>query len=236
MRRPAPYAPLSVTFATGRTGTAIQNKYGVEGLGVWAAMIATAKRGRGQIMFAHDQDWPAIGVMRPPGFALRDFLKTTGQMKQTRTETSGLTIYVQLTRYGDWNDDAHRQRERERKTRKSDESNRNKAGRMAEHNRSPFASELEAEAEEESTTGSTTTVASYESNGLPEITNDLETILAYCKDADARSLDTLRAAARGLPPVSVAKVKESCKRYRGKIGVGYAVNAFKSEAAERNAA
>jgi hypothetical protein len=147
VRRPSSYAPLSVTFSSGRTGTAIQRKYKAEGLGVWAAIIAAGKRGRGQIVFAHDADWQAIGIFEPPSFALRDFLKTTGQLKQTRTTRHGHVMYVQLTRYGDWNKDAYRQGERERKARYSEETNRNKAGRMAEGRRRLSASELELELE-----------------------------------------------------------------------------------------
>jgi hypothetical protein len=147
MRRPAAFAPLSVTFATGRTGTAIQNKHGLEGLAAWAAMIAAAKRGRGQIVFAHDSDWQAIGLLQPPKFELRDLLKTTGQLKQTRTTRHGHVTYVQLTRYEDWNDDAYRQRERERKSRTDEESGRNKTGRVAEYKRKPNAAEVELELE-----------------------------------------------------------------------------------------
>jgi hypothetical protein len=145
MRRPAPYAPLSVTFATGRTGTAIQNKHGLEGLAVWAAMIAAAKRGRGQIVFATASDWQAIGILRPPKFTLTEFLKTTGRMKQTRTTRHGHVMYVDLTAYEAWNNDAYRQRERERKTSKSEESNRNKSGRIAEWKRKSSAAEVELE-------------------------------------------------------------------------------------------
>lgn len=147
MRRPAAYAPLSVTFATGKTGSVLQDKLGLEGLAAWACLIAAAKRGAGQVVFAHDRDWQAIGVMRAPEFSVRDFLKTTGQLKQTRTTRHGHVMYVQLTSYERWNNDARRQDERERKTRYSEETNRNKAGRLAEHNRKQSASELELDLE-----------------------------------------------------------------------------------------
>lgn len=75
-----------------------------------------------------------------------------------------------------------------------------------------------------------------ESNGLPDITNELEAILACCKDADSRSILTLKAAASGLSLGSLVKVRESCKHYRGRIGVGYAVNALRSEKHERGVA
>jgi hypothetical protein len=132
MRRPNFYAPLSVTFATDPMGTRLQEEYGAEGLGVWAAMIAAAKRGRGQIVFAHDSDWQAIDILSPPSFTLRAFLKTTGTMKQTSTKTHGRVLYVLLTRYEDWNDDARRGRERERKACTDAESNRKSSGRVPE--------------------------------------------------------------------------------------------------------
>jgi len=149
MRRPAAYAPLSVLFATGKTGVALQNRHGVEGIGVWACMIAAAKRAGGQIVFAHDQDWQAIGIFEPPAFTLGEFLKTTGQLKQTRCTRHGHVRYVVLTRYGEWNDDAYRERERQRKSRYSQESERNKSGRLAEHKRKQSASELELDLEVE---------------------------------------------------------------------------------------
>lgn len=236
MRRPSAYAPLSVTFATGKTGTAIQKKHGVEGIAVWAAMIAAGKRGKGQIVFAHDADWIAIGLLSPPVFTLREFLRTTGNVKQTRTKTHGHVMYVQLTHYGEWNDDAHTQRERERKSSKTQESNRKKTGGLPEEKRSPFATEAEQEAEEELDSGSPRTLVKLHTNGLPDLTIELQKILDCCKDADTRSLGTLLAAANGLPLASIVNVRESCRRQRGRVGVGYAVNALKSELVERSTA
>ncbi|MCR4338796.1 MAG: hypothetical protein NUW01_02800 [Gemmatimonadaceae bacterium] len=219
-----------MTFATGRTGTAIQNKHGLEGLAVWAAIIAAGKRGRGQIVFAHDADWQAIGLFSAPTFTLREFLQTTGRMKQTRCTRHGHVMYVQLTHYEDWNDDSHRGFERERKARSEEENHRKNAGERADENRSRFAGEAEQEAEIElERTGSPRTSTKLATNGLPDLTIELQKILDCCKDADTRSLGTLLAAANGLTLAAVVGVRESCKSYRGRVGVGYAVNALKSE-------
>ena len=106
MQRPAPYVPLSVTFATGKTGTAILERFGTEGLGVWAAIIAAAKAGNpeGQIVLLHDNDWGTLGLSaNPPSFPLTELLTFLGRRKQTRTTRQGRVMYVKLTRWGDWN-------------------------------------------------------------------------------------------------------------------------------------
>jgi hypothetical protein len=106
MKRPAPYVPLSVTFHTGRTGSAILNEFGLEGLAVWTCLIASSADGQpyGTVMFSHDQDWGAIGLaMHPPSFTLYDFLKLLGRNKQTRKTQHGRNIYVTLTAWERWN-------------------------------------------------------------------------------------------------------------------------------------
>lgn len=150
MRRPSTYVPLSVTFATDKTGETIQHKYGIEGLGVWAAMIAAAKRGRGSITFAHESDWQAIGILSPPSFLLKDLLKTTGRIHQTRSRQHGRVIYADLTHYSDWNDDAHKGFERERKASKPGNSKRKTAGSKPEVNRKVCAPDLEVERDKSS--------------------------------------------------------------------------------------
>jgi hypothetical protein len=121
--RPAPYIPLSVTFATGKTGTAILERFGVEGLGAWAALLATAGAGQGQVVFRHEEDWAAIGLAgRELGFTLLEFLRFLGQRKQTRKTQHGRVIYTQLTRWEEWNNTRLRDVARQQKSRKRQES------------------------------------------------------------------------------------------------------------------
>ena len=121
--RPGPYVPLSVLFATGKTGTAIQERFKVAGLGVWAAMLATAGEGnRGEILFRHDEDWSAIGLevgvaLHPIDFTLREFLSFMGRQKQTRTTRQGRALYVQITQWERWNNERKRDLARRRSSR-----------------------------------------------------------------------------------------------------------------------
>lgn len=70
---------------------------------------------------------------------------------------------------------------------------------------------------------------------------ELERILACCVDADEGSFSILAREAKGLPEASLVKVRQSCERFnhsrggRGRLSVGYAVNALRSEREERRA-
>jgi hypothetical protein len=126
LRRPGPYTPLSATFHTGRTGTAILEKFGLAGLGVWAAMLAAAKAEEGMIIFRHEDDWGAIGLAaHPPEFELKTFLTYLGRRKQTRTTRQGRVMYVELTRWTDWTKQKDREESAWRMSRKRAESKRN---------------------------------------------------------------------------------------------------------------
>lgn len=123
LSRPAPYVPLSVTFATGKTGTAILDRFGPAGLGAWAALLATAGAGQGQVVFRHEEDWAAIGLGGYElDFALPDFLRFLGQRKQTRNTRHGRVTYTQLTRWEEWNNTRLREVARRQKSRKRKES------------------------------------------------------------------------------------------------------------------
>lgn len=241
MRRPTAYAPLSVLFATSRTGIAIQREHGAEGLGVWAALIAAAKRGRGQIVFANDTDWAAIGISHPPTFTLATFLKTTGRMKQTRTTRHGHVVYVQLTRYEDWNNDVRRQDARERKSRNDEENKRTKSERLANHLRTEMSAELELEleAEEELDRSSEPPLREllepahdgYEPHPLP-VTHELlyTRLLAYIgAHGDDNTPAVLRTYANQATEGQLAKVLESATHSHARNRARYVIAALKSE-------
>lgn len=120
MKRPAQYVPLSVTFHTGRTGTAILDEYGLAGLCVWVVMLATAKTERppGTIRFSHAEDWGHLGLGgHRPDFELTEFLTFLGRRKLTRTRRSGQVMYVTLTRWEQWNQAVQTEEARLRKSR-----------------------------------------------------------------------------------------------------------------------
>lgn len=123
LRRPTPYVPISVSFGTGRTGTAIQERFGLEGLGAWA-MLLTAAAPNGMVVLRHDQDWQALGVDVPPSFTLAELLSFLGQRKQTRTTRQGRTHYVEITQWERWNHVKRTELARRRKARSRQESER----------------------------------------------------------------------------------------------------------------
>jgi len=66
--------------------------------------------------------------------------------------------------------------------------------------------------------------------GLPiDIEHELERITPLLSDVDGGSAKVLEQAAAGLPLASVAKVRESVERNGSRVGVGYVVNALRSE-------
>lgn len=230
MRRPTKYVPLSVHFATGRTGTAILEKYGLEGLGVWAAMIAAAKAANpeGQIIFMHDQDWGAIGLgHHPPLFTLKAFLRFLGQRKQTRQTAHGRVTYVTLTRWKQWNDtknsylSSQRSARYRQQTKRDDKRDDSVTHPVIQKQKQKEEKELEAERSE----------TTPNSNGLP-ISHELKitSLLTWIgRHADEETPTIIRALANKLPEASLAKVCESARTKRPTNRAGYIVNALKSE-------
>lgn len=68
-----------------------------------------------------------------------------------------------------------------------------------------------------------------------EITQELDKLWPRLKGVDANSRKVVEQAAAGLPQSSIAKVRESVETNGRTVGVGYVVNALKSERREREA-
>jgi hypothetical protein len=127
LRRPDLFVPLSVRFATGSTGTAIQDKFGLEGLAVWAAFLAACKLNRpeGEISYASEAEgWSILGVAKPPAFTLNDFFAFTGRLKKTRRTRSGQVTYTVCTPWERWSKEQRQEAERRRKARLREQSKR----------------------------------------------------------------------------------------------------------------
>jgi hypothetical protein len=111
------------------------------------------------------------------------------------------------------------------------------ASNGASPSRAPARSQ-EAEAEAETASGSPST-ASHFRPPTAEIQQareyEVDKLLRSLRGADEGSRGVLLSAARDVPVGAIAKVRESCELHAGKVGVGYAVNALKSEASERAA-
>lgn len=58
---------------------------------------------------------------------------------------------------------------------------------------------------------------------------EVQRILGYCRDSNTDSEGVLMFYARQVPLSGVVRIRENCRRQKA-CGVGYAVNAFKSEA------
>lgn len=116
------YVPLSVHFADGSTGSRILERFGVEGLGVWACLLAAAKKSATQGTFSYSSEpdaWTKLGMYgHEPAFSFTDFVTLLGRLKQARREKRGRVVDVVLTHWGDWNQTIRRETEAEKKRRK----------------------------------------------------------------------------------------------------------------------
>jgi hypothetical protein len=97
------------------------------------------------------------------------------------------------------------------------------------------------EAEAEETAKGRTVVrppahARTRAQGLPiEIEHELDRLVPQLRDVDAGSRRILELEAGDLPQATLARVRESVERRSGRVGVGYVVNALRSEREERGA-
>jgi hypothetical protein len=243
VRRPSSYVPLSVNVATGRTGTALLERYGLSGLGAWVALIATAGIGNtGRVMFRHEEDWGAIGLgaVEVP-FTLREFLRFLGQRKQTRTTRQGRVMYVELTQWERWNKIRRTEVARQQKARKRRElepdiepdNSRTQSGHMPDP---------EAEAETEKFKGNALSRSEGTGEGLP-VNNELgiARLLAFVgeqgsSEQQAATEGTIRGLSRRLPEGALAKVLESAESKNGEIQnrAAYVVGSLKKELVERD--
>lgn len=117
-RRRRQYVPLATHFATAKTGTRIQKDFGVEGLGVWACLLAAAKRSQLQgtfIWHSEEDAWNQLGIEKAPSFTFKSFVYLLGVLKQARTRRIGRESHTTLTRFSEWNHAIRSQHEASRK-------------------------------------------------------------------------------------------------------------------------
>jgi hypothetical protein len=126
LRRPDLFVPLSVRFATGSTGIAIQNKFGLEGLAVWVAFLAACKTETvpGTFTWASEPEaWGKLGLTgHEPAFTFDEFLDFTGRRKLTRRPDrrhtrTGRVQHAHVTVWKRWHKEARTAADRERKAR-----------------------------------------------------------------------------------------------------------------------
>lgn len=118
------WIPLSVEFPFDKTGTRLQEEFGPAGLAVWVALLTAAKRAHVQGQFSYtteEEAWRNLGISGVE-FSFDEFLRVSGQLKNTRKRRRGRITDVQITAWEEWNDTQNTRPGREEKPRLSHES------------------------------------------------------------------------------------------------------------------
>jgi hypothetical protein len=199
--------PLAVTFAHGKTGTRLLERFGRDGLLVWVCYLGACKRNwiQGRLTYTCEPDgWMKLGLLGyEPGFTLAEFFAFTGRLKQTRRSDSrrgGSVVEVFCTNWQAWNLDASRESDAERKARERQaQDTRTTPALDAHYARTTPA--LDAH-------DTRTTPAGHTQNPRSEVTNT-RTLPGHYAD-DTRTLDRTEnytEKERGLKPLSPSKVE-----------------------------
>lgn len=237
-RRPDLFVPLSVRFATGKTGSAIQGRYGTEGLAVWAAYLAACKlhRPEGEIVYASEPEgWALLGIDQPPGFTLDAFFTYTGKLKKTRKQRSGKLTYVICTAWSRWTNAQKQEASRQRKARSRAQTERDidrdqsvtRAGHAAGHKR-----DLEVRSRSRTSKGRPK-LRTPRANGLPPAQQHLlDKLLTHIGDhADEGTEQVLRSYVTQATEAQIARVLESAQTHRPRNIAAYIVGALRDELA-----
>lgn len=103
---------MDVQFMHKRTTNALHDKFGWAGVVTWISLLAAAKTSSQPGTFIYENEaigWAKLGFDgRTPDFALEDFFRATGHLKQTRKTRSGDIQHVEITQYGRWQNDRKR--------------------------------------------------------------------------------------------------------------------------------
>lgn len=101
------WVPLVTDFPFDSLSVALQSKFGAGGLGLWASLLTAAKRAfvQGVIEYGSDDEFFRLVGIDPTdlGFTLDEFLKVTGDHKQTRRRHRGRIKQIVLTHWEDLN-------------------------------------------------------------------------------------------------------------------------------------
>lgn len=123
-RRRRQYVPISSRIAFTRTGTALLDRWDMEGLCAWMLFLAACKRElvQGELVYTSDEEaWTKIGA-EPKAFTLDEFFSFTGRLKQTRRTRHGRITYAICTRWKEWNNTVTTELKREQKSRSRGEN------------------------------------------------------------------------------------------------------------------
>lgn len=119
-------------------GVDLREEFGTVGLCMWVGFLAACKRNNPPGKISYTTDGECLSLMGLPGvelvdeelepFKLDDFWTFLGQRKQTSVTRRKRLVYVSSTRWGQWQNDAGRQREAERKRRSRAQNGRTESG------------------------------------------------------------------------------------------------------------
>lgn len=110
---------MPVDWPHDNLGTRLHASFGNDGIAVWSALVAAAKRNHveGTFTFATEEEaWHNLGLT-PTVFTLEDFFRMTGRLKQTSKRRRGRVTDITLTRWEELQKTVTRSLEAERKAR-----------------------------------------------------------------------------------------------------------------------
>lgn len=231
------YVPVDVNVAFGRFGTRLDQKWGMEGLCAWMLLLAAAKREHQQGVFTYTSETEAWGKLGATAtkFGFDEFITYCGRNKQTRKTASGRVNYVEITGWTRWNNEFRQQANSEQKSRKRADSTPDTMRTDRGHYADTMRTEVEADSEYENDSEVAATIEAGLEQRLPislEKRLELEKMLPHLHDRDAGSLAVLETNARHLTLAAICRVRDTIQHSPKRVGVGYAVNALKSEAKE----
>jgi hypothetical protein len=150
-KRRRQYVPLTSQFGHDRFCVRIKEKFGRDGLLVWALYLAACKRAtqQGEFDYVSEGDgWHRLGLLGlEPDFTLRTFFTYTGQLHATARRTSGDVTTIVCRSWHEWNTEFRRQQDASQKARKRAETTA--TPQRHPHDEPPTAGKTEGEYEVE---------------------------------------------------------------------------------------
>lgn len=216
--RRRPYVPMDVLVAFDDFGTALIEKWGMEGICTWMLFLAACKREPVQGTFTYTTDeegWGKLGA-QATGVTLDMFFRFTGQWKKTSKRKSGRIKYVRITPklWDKWNTTTPRNP-------RSEAQNTSKKQTDYPEDATP---KVEVEVEEEVKVEVERSLRSLSGTADLEVELDKLMKLGGC---DFKSREVARSYAGKLPLATVCRIRQSAAESGKRIG--WAINAMKSE-------
>lgn len=225
MARRRAWFALDVEFMHSNLAKRLLEQFDFAGPVVWVAFLGacSTSRDRGTFAFHNESHgWVHLGLDYPitPRFTLDEFFAFTGKLKQTRCERRGTSRSVRCNNWEHWQEDHRRQKESERSAWKR--------GTNSATDEPDSSTEISLQ----NSTATEQDITAPDKFAMPiSVDKELEIvkIVAALKDTDQGTLAAVTDAARGVSFGGIRRVRDSVETRRGRVGVGYAVNALRGE-------